>query len=289
MASNPIRVEHVSDTALMVAAARARETERPDGVVRDPFAAHLAGERGAALAEKLLHQDWLGIGVGLRCVTIDRMLVEAIHAHGIRTVVLLGAGLDTRPWRLDLPRELRWIEVDFAPILDYKFDLLASETPRCRVERMAADLQVASERRRVWAAAGGEPGLILTEGLLLYLPASVTDALATEPPRESGIRYWLLDIAAGVLMRHAHQGTLEEIENVRAPDRVEGQQILDLAVRDGWEMMASHSYTQEGFAVAESRGLTVSVEAKQAAADNDPSGIYLYQRPPETSRIAPVT
>jgi methyltransferase (TIGR00027 family) len=277
MASDTVRVEHVSDTALMVAAARARETGRPDGVVRDPFAARLASARGAALADKLLNPDWLGIGVGLRCRTIDEMLLEAIAAHGIRNVVLLGAGLDARAWRLDLPPELRWIEVDFAPILDYKFELLASEKPKCRLERMAADLRVESERRAIWDAAGSQPGLIITEGLLLYLPARITETLATEPPRWSGIRHWLLDIAASTLMRHAHQGKLEEIENVRAQDRVEGQQILDLVIRNGWELVTTRSYTSQGLAVAAARGLSISKEALAAAANNDPSGIYLYE------------
>lgn len=279
MASDAVRVEHVSDTALMVAAARARETERPDGVVRDPFAARLAGARGAALADKLLNPDWLGIGVGLRCRTIDDMLLEAIAAHQIRTVVVLGAGLDTRAWRLELPRDLRWIEVDFAPILDYKFELLASEKPRCRVERIAADLRIPAERQSIWAAAGPHPGLLITEGLLLYVPATTTHALGTEPPHSSGIRHWLLDIAPGVLMRNAHQGKLEEIEKVRAQDRVEGQQILDLVLRDGWQLLTSHCYTREGFAVAEARGLTILPEAREAADTNDPSGIYLFGRP----------
>jgi len=272
-----IRVEHVSDTALLVAAARAHETARPDGVVRDPFAARLAGERGLALAHKLLDPDWFGIGVGLRCRTIDRMLLEAIAAHGIRTVVLLGAGLDTRPWRLDLPAELRWIEVDFAPILDYKFGLLASEKPRCRLERITADLRVPEQRQSIWTAAGPQPGLIITEGLLLYIPAATTEALATEPPRLSGIHHWLLDIAPSVLMRNAHQGKLEEIENVRAQDRVEGQQILDLVHRTAWQLVTSHCYTEEGFRVAESRGLRILPEVREAAAANDPSGIYLHR------------
>ena len=276
--SSELRVEHVSDTALLVAAARAHETARPDGVVRDPFAARLAGERGAALAHKLLDPDWFGIGVGLRCHTIDRMLVAAIAAHRIRTVVLLGAGLDTRAWRLDLPPDLRWIEVDFAPILDYKFDLLASEKPRCRLERVTADLRIASQRQSIWAAAGAEPGLIISEGLLLYIPAATTEALATEPPLQCGIRHWLLDIAPSVLMRNAHQGKIEEIENVRAHDRVEGQQILDLVHRTGWQLVTSHRYTHEGFAVAEARGLTIYPEAREAAASNDPSGIYLYKK-----------
>jgi methyltransferase (TIGR00027 family) len=274
-----IRVEHVSDTALMVAAARAVETQRPDGVVRDSFAAHLAGPRGAALVEKLLDRDWLGIGVGLRCRTIDEMLLEAIAARGIRTVVVLGAGLDTRAWRLDLPPDLRWIEVDFAPILEYKAQLLASQPPKCRWARIAANLTGDAERQAVWSAAGDQPGLILTEGLLLYLPARTTQALATEPPQRSGIRHWLVDIAPSALMRHAHHGKLEEIENVRAPDRVEGQQILDLVVRHGWNLLERRNYTREGFAVAAARGLLVAPEIIAEASANDPSGVYLYRMP----------
>jgi methyltransferase (TIGR00027 family) len=274
MSSSEVRVEHVSDTALMVAAARAVETARPDGVVRDPFAARLAGERGEALAQKLLSSDWLGIGVGLRCRTMDEMLLEAIAAHGIRTVVLLGAGLDTRPWRLDLPPDLHWIEVDFAPILEYKAGLMASETPRCRFRQIAANLKDAADREAVYAAAGSAPGLMVAEGLLLYLPAQTTEALATEPPRRSGIRHWLLDIAAHTLMQNAHPGTMDEIEKVRAHDRAEGQQILDLVTRNVWHLLQRRAYARHGFEVAAARGLQFT----QPSAAEDPSGIYLFHR-----------
>ena len=46
-------ITHVSDTALMVAACRAHETELEDAFVRDPFAARLAGERGKAILNAL--------------------------------------------------------------------------------------------------------------------------------------------------------------------------------------------------------------------------------------------
>lgn len=75
MPLNEPRVEHVTDTALMVAAARAMETVRADGVVRDLFAGRLAGARGEALARKMVSPEWLGIGVGLRCRTVDEMLL----------------------------------------------------------------------------------------------------------------------------------------------------------------------------------------------------------------------
>lgn len=276
MPSGQPRVEHVSDTALMVAAARALETARADGVVRDPLAERLAGARGLALARTLTSPDWMGIGVGLRCRTIDEMLLDAVATLGIRTVVILGAGLDTRAWRLDLPPHLRWIDVDFAEILDYKVEMLASERPRCRWERVAADLTDAAQRQAMFAAAGSELGLMVTEGLLLYLPASSTQALAIESVQRSGIRHWLLDIAASNLMRNAHHGRLDDIEKVRARDRVEGRPILDLVERHGWSLAARRGYAEEGFAVAASRGLTVLPNADAVAASDDPCGIYRY-------------
>jgi len=274
MSSGETRIEHVSDTALLVAAVRAMETERSDGVIRDPFAARLAGARGVALARALGgSSEWSAI-LGLRCRTVDQMLVQALSAHPIETVVLLGAGLDTRPWRLDLPSRLRWIDVDFPDILEYKAAILASEEPRCRVERIAADLTDAAARRGVLTAAGDASGLIVTEGLLLYLPAATTEALATEFPDASGIRYWLLDVASTTLIRNAHQGSSDQIEAVRAKDRVEGQQILDLVDRTGWRLTARHPYTREGFEIAAARGSTLTAQPSTDHA----SGVYLFSR-----------
>src|SRR5271165_5634765 len=113
-------ITHVSDTALMVAACRALESEAPDGFVHDPFAARLAGERGMAIFQKLPYPDLFRFGVGMRSHFMDELLLEALASQAIATVLSVGCGLDTRPWRLELPSDLRWIEVDFADMLDYK-------------------------------------------------------------------------------------------------------------------------------------------------------------------------
>ena len=57
------KITHVSDTALMVAACRAHETELEDAFVRDPFAARLAGERGFAILAALPHANVLRLGL----------------------------------------------------------------------------------------------------------------------------------------------------------------------------------------------------------------------------------
>ena len=59
-------ISHVSDTALLVAAARAAETAMEDGLVRDPYAAKLAGERGMAMARSGSPSRWRSFGIGVR-------------------------------------------------------------------------------------------------------------------------------------------------------------------------------------------------------------------------------
>jgi methyltransferase (TIGR00027 family) len=272
---------HVSDTALMVAAARAMETERPDGLIRDPFAARLAGDRGMALTSGVPGLDWMTLAIGMRCRFVDQLLLYALAEQAISTVVLLGAGLDARPWRLDLPAPLRWIDVDFPDILNYKAALLSSHQPNCRWERVHADLNDASGRAAVFRAAGEAPALMITEGLLMYLQPATIEALAAEAP-SSGIGYWVLDVASKDLMHRAHQDW-KAVEELRPKDHLQGAQILDVAQRHGWQQAARRTYTRDAWDAADGRIRSIATLAPMAderhlPSGGDPSGVYLFSR-----------
>ena len=105
-------IEHVIDTAFWVASDRALEGERPDALFRDPLAAVLAGEKGRRIAESMPNRRAMTFVMALRTTAIDRLIASAIE-RGADTVLNLGAGLDTRPYRLQLPASLRWVEADF--------------------------------------------------------------------------------------------------------------------------------------------------------------------------------
>src|SRR5580698_10572786 len=227
-------ITHVSDTALMVAACRALESDAPDGFVHDPFAARLAGERGMAILRALPHPEMMQFGIGVRSRFLDELVLEALASNMIATVLCVGCGLDTRPWRLDLPRDLRWIEVDFADMLDYKEGLMSGETPRCRRERITADVTDAAQRRSLYAAAGPAPALMITEGLLMYLPAATVEALATEAWQECGIAHWMNDITTSAFGKAIGMDKLTSVRNVQASDFLQGEQILDVIRRHGW-------------------------------------------------------
>jgi methyltransferase (TIGR00027 family) len=281
-------IYHVSDTALMVAACRALETDSPDGLVRDPFAAELAGERGMAIARAVPGLETLRFGVGIRSRFLDEIVAQATADAGIATVLALGAGLDTRPWRLDLRPDLRWIEVDFQAMLDYKSAAMAAHQPKCRLERQAADLNDASARAAVFAAVGEAPALMITEGLLMYLPAETIEALATEPARLSGIRHWLLDLTTPELGKRVGMDRRQAVQHVRAPNHLNGTQILKLLDRTGWISRQRRTYTRDAWAVARDRILARSAAAAAAAGEayqppvppptDDPSGVHLFAR-----------
>src|ERR1700740_2767125 len=143
---NSPTIRHISDTARWAAVYRARETERKKPVFRDPLARRLAGERGEQIAKATRFHEKHSWSWVTRTYLFDSIIRKQV-AQGADMVVNLAAGLDTRPYRMELPPSLKWVEVDLPEILGYKEELLKAEKPRCRLERIRADLSNTENRR----------------------------------------------------------------------------------------------------------------------------------------------
>jgi len=273
-------ITHVSDTALMVAACRALEFEAADGFVQDPFASRLAGDRGMAMLRALPQPEIMRFGIAVRSHFMDELLLETLAAKPIATVLSVGCGLDTRPWRLELRPGLRWIEVDFAEMLDYKDELMAAETPRCRRERLTADLNDAAQRRLVYETVGPAPALMITEGLLMYLPSATVESLAGEPWRESGVAYWMSDVTTTAFSNAIRMDMFRSVRNVQASDCLNGEQILDAVRRHGWVGVTRRSYiTDMAFAMPRIRRMMGDRPAgPPPVAPDDPTGVHVFGR-----------
>ena len=98
-------IENISDTALWIAAFRARETARADAVFKDHLADKLAGKKGHQIVDATPNSAAMAYAMVARTTAIDRLVMDTI-SMGIDTVINLGAGLDTRPYRLSLPPQL---------------------------------------------------------------------------------------------------------------------------------------------------------------------------------------
>lgn len=167
-----------------MAAARARESERADRLFDDPLAAALAGPEGFAWLDRMKSAAGSGgpqLYPVIRTRFFDEFLLNACRNLGVRQVVIVAAGLDTRAFRLDWPPQTRLYEMDLPEVLNAKDDIIKDARVEAGCERrtIRADL-----REDTWPeallAAGYQPrksSVWLIEGLLFYLPRAAVDTL----------------------------------------------------------------------------------------------------------------
>ena len=222
------QIRNVSDTALATAGWRAMESERPDALFHDPLAVTLAGARGLQIARSRPDGAWV---VAMRTPLIDDFLREAVST-GIDTLLDLGAGLDARPYRMDLPSSLRWIEIDDPSVIAAKTELLRGEAPVCSVERFGLDLTDPDAYREVFDVISRSSGrsMALTEGLIGYLSEDEVATLANELHALSSCELWVTEYFSTRLLRayQKHQPLPE------APVRFNPNDWTDFFAEHGW-------------------------------------------------------
>lgn len=189
--------ESVGVTALGAADARARETNRENALIHDPYAklfVDAAAARGVyypsfddefmaqvreidPLMVQQLRAQWTYMGS--RTKWFDEFFTAA-GAAGVRQAVILAAGLDSRTWRLPWAEDSVVFEIDQPKVLEFKVETLRANgvEPSCRYLAIGIDL------RDDWPTAlcdngfdPNQPSAWSAEGLLSYLPSDAQDLL----------------------------------------------------------------------------------------------------------------
>jgi methyltransferase (TIGR00027 family) len=229
-------VKNISDTARWAAVFRARETERPDAMFRDPYAERLAGKKGVDIANTLPEGNSHAWAWVARTYIFDLFIKQQIE-QGTDMVLNLAAGLDARPYRMNLPATLQWIEVDLPEILAYKEEILAQEKPACDLQRIRLDLANIGSRREFFADLNRRANqiLVLTEGLIIYLSADEVGSLAKDLALGSNFSRWILDLHSPGLLRMMQKTTGKQLSEVGAPFKFGPPEGPAFFVPFGWE------------------------------------------------------
>ncbi|MEP6939465.1 MAG: class I SAM-dependent methyltransferase [Rudaea sp.] len=210
-------IRNVSDTALWVAMYRASESEREDALFNDPYARRLAGDRGAAIVAQMPSGKTMSWPLVVRTAVMDEIVLRCVR-DGARTVLNLAAGLDARPYRLNLPADLRWLHVDMPEMVAYFAERMQQASPRCNVEFVEADLRDADARRRVFSdAAQSGNVLVISEGLLVYLERPQVASLAHDLGEIAHARWWLTDLASPTLLKYLERQWAPALRAGNAP------------------------------------------------------------------------
>jgi methyltransferase (TIGR00027 family) len=199
---DPVSIRHISETAHWTAVYRARETDAQCPLFRDRYARRLAGCRGEEIAKFLPYGNRHSWAWVIRTYLFDEFIMEQTR-QGTDMIINLAAGLDARPYRMDLPATLTWVEIDLPDILAYKEDILRGENAACVIERISLDLADRKSRRKLFTALGARSSraLIVTEGFVIYLTAEQVGFLATDLAALESFRVWVLDIVSPGLLR----------------------------------------------------------------------------------------
>ncbi len=186
----------VGTTAVMVAAARATETDSADPLIRDPYAKLLVSEAGTGVWETMLDGSVIDKVESIdpeAAATFQHMRsYQAVRTHffdahftaavaaGIRQVVILASGLDSRAYRLDWPAGTTVYEIDQPKVLAYKTATLATHGATPSADRREVPIDLRQDWPAALRAVGFDPKAPtawLAEGLLMYLPAEAQDRL----------------------------------------------------------------------------------------------------------------
>jgi methyltransferase (TIGR00027 family) len=161
----------LGNTARWTAGVRARESRREDRLFHDPWAAALAG---------LTSEEWTapqsgddGVSIVVRTRFFDDFLQRVTGEYGIRQVVLLAAGFDTRAFRLSWPASTRLFELDQPQVLREKEAILRSAGAAASCERHTIEADLTSSWTDSLLKTGfdtQEPAGWLLEGFLFYIP-----------------------------------------------------------------------------------------------------------------------
>jgi methyltransferase (TIGR00027 family) len=168
-------VNPISDTAYYCCGVRMEDAERKPSLCNDRFARRFMDERGMRLYEPFRAETLPNISNAVRCRIIDDFVRSELEKDPGTLVVTIGAGFDTRPYRLSGGD---WIEIDEPQIIQCKNERLpVAECPN-PLRRISIDFAADPLAGRLGVVANGNPVVVVMEGVFMYLePAHVDDTL----------------------------------------------------------------------------------------------------------------
>ena len=240
-------IQHVSDTAWLVAALRVAESERDDALFKDPYARMLLGDRGDKILENMVSGIDMSWFMAVRTAVIDEIVRRIVGEQKIDCVVNLACGLDTRSYRLRLPEGVTWFDVDFGDVMEHRARNLKDVESSCTVIPISVDLSDDLARRKILSEATkvGNKILVITEGLLPYLSEQTVINLAKDLLDHSEVRYWLTDYYGASVWDQSREHFLDKLKQANISVLFFPKSGKNFFPDNGWGFIETRSFKDE--------------------------------------------
>jgi methyltransferase (TIGR00027 family) len=159
-------MDPIAKTAYYCCGVRMLDAQSAHPVCNDHLAERFMDEPARALFQRFAHFRGPNMTNAARHRMIDDLLRERLAANPALRVVLIGAGFDTRAFRLEGGR---WTELDQPPLITRKEEILPQRSAPNALTRIPIDFARDSLLAKLGPVAGDGPSVIVLEGVSMYL------------------------------------------------------------------------------------------------------------------------
>jgi methyltransferase (TIGR00027 family) len=156
----------ISQTAFYCCGVRMQDAASAAPVCNDVYAKVFMNDEGLRILEKFKDEVNPNTSNVARARTIDDLLRDELQANPNLCVVLIGAGFDSRAYRL---KGGTWIELDEPQVISYKNERLPVSKAQNPLQRIPIDFANESVEEKLFEFAGGGPTVVVIEGVFMYL------------------------------------------------------------------------------------------------------------------------
>lgn len=234
----------ISQTAFYCCGVRMRDAEREKPVCGDKYAKVFMSEDGMKILDKFKDEVGPNTSNVARHRIIDDLLREQLAANPNLTVVIIGAGFDSRAFRL---KGGRWVELDEPQVIAYKNERLpASQSPN-ELERIPIDFSTDSLEEKLWSFVGRNPVVVVIEGVFMYLEEDTIKQLLQTLHRVFPHHKLICDLMTRVFFEKYGRTIREKITGMGAHFKLTTDDPEALFLQNGYRRTGWFSMIEKAF------------------------------------------
>ena len=232
----------ISKTAFYCCGVRMLDAERDKPVCGDVYAKVFMNEDGLRILETFKDETNPNSSNVARHRIIDDLLRQELAAHTDLRVVIIGAGFDTRAYRL---QGGTWLELDEPQVIAYKNERLpVSDSPN-KLQRIAIDFSTESLADKLAPFAGGGPVVVVVEGVFMYLEQAAIEQLLQTLRRLFPQHKLICDLMTRKFFEKYGRTIHEKITGMGATFKFTADNPEEIFVKNGYNRVAQISMVEK--------------------------------------------